>query len=133
MPLHVEHGVAGTGDAMQPIAQTRVCRQQAVVLAADANGPNGDLHVGTTLILPNPLGGNHNDSAEFRPYDAGRVVEGTTPDWPAPVAGPGGGADSGADDCGGLGHILLIVAANVLSYVAAVAAAGGQLRGNLPA
>jgi hypothetical protein len=55
------------------------------------------------------MGGVHNDSTAFKPYEPGRIVGDTTPNLPAPPAGD--------DGCGGLGAILVVVVAIVVTAI----------------
>ena len=100
------------GDTLQGIARAVWGDADLWYLIADANGGigNGELAAGQVITLPARGNTLHNDFATFKPYSAGEAMGDVTPNLPVP-ADDGGG-------CGGIGQIVTIVVAIVLSYFA---------------
>nr|WP_305089272.1 DUF4214 domain-containing protein [Massilia sp. YIM B04103] len=88
-------------------------------LIADANGMNGSetLKTGQTLTIPQRASAIYNDTTTFKPYDAAELVGNTTPELALPPP------PSKGKKCGGLGQIVMIVVAVVVTYLTAGAAA----------
>jgi YD repeat-containing protein len=80
------------GDTLQDIARQAYGDASLWYLIANANGLSGneDLRIGETLIIPTRVGGAHNSSETFKPYDPSKVVGDTTPNLPAPKSDDGG-------------------------------------------
>jgi YD repeat-containing protein len=105
------------GDTLQGIARGAYGDSRMWYRIAEANGlsSDSDLKVGQTLVIPTGVGGVHNASDTFEPYDPSKVVGDTSPTLPVPAAKKG---------CGGIGMILMIVVAVVVTiFTAGVAAA----------
>ena len=108
------------GDTLQGIAQQVYGDAQLWYVIADANGTTKP-RVGESLVIPNRVGGIHNDSKTFKPYEASRVVGDTTPNLPAPAGDDGG--------CGGFGQIVQIVIAVAITVV--TGGIGGAILGSV--
>jgi LysM domain len=127
------------GDTLQSIAQGAYGDSRQWWRIAQANGLQGeqDLKVGQTLTLPSIAAGESNNASTFKPYNPSEVVGDLSPNLPQPKA----------NDCGGMGMVIMIVvavvvtiytagaAASLMSTVAAnaAAAAGGGLAGAVAA
>ena len=92
------------GDTLTGIAQAVWGDASFWYLIADANGLDGTetLVAGQSLILPNKVHNNHNNTSTYRVYDPNEAIGDTAPTAVAPPKKPG---------CGGLGMILLAVIA----------------------
>lgn len=103
------------GDTLQSIARSAYGDSGLWYRIAEANGLSSDrdLRVGQTLNIPNKVGGVHNDSQTFEPYDPSRVVGDTTPNLPMPSASGG---------CGAVGMIIVAIVAVVATVITAGAA-----------
>ena len=101
------------GDTLKSIAQGAYGDAELWYRIAEANGlsGDGDLRVGETLTIPNKVGTVHNTGDDVKPYDPSKIVGDTTPNMSAPAA-----SDKG---CGGLGLILVIVVAIVVTVYTA--------------
>lgn len=108
------------GDTLQSIARSAYGDSGLWYRIAEANGLSSDrdLRVGQTLNIPNKVGGVHNDSQTFKPYDPSKVVGDTTPNLPMPSDGGGG--------CGVVGAIVMVVVAVVVTVFTAGAAAAAM-------
>ena len=101
------------GDTLRSIAQGAYGDAGLWYRVAEANGlsGDGDLRVGETLTIPNKVGTVHNSGDDFKPYDPSKIVGDTTPNMASPAV-----ANKG---CGGLGLILVIVVAIVVTVYSA--------------
>ncbi|WP_374428136.1 LysM peptidoglycan-binding domain-containing protein [Ideonella dechloratans] len=108
------------GDSLQSIAQVALGDSSQWWRVAQANGlqSDRDLRVGQTLTLPSAVSGTTNDSDTFKPYNPSDVVGDTSPNLPQPHHKKG---------CGGLGQIIMVAVAVVVSYYTAGLAGGGVL------
>ncbi|MCB5190294.1 HNH endonuclease, partial [Methylobacillus arboreus] len=90
-------------------------------LIADANGLTDQaLTEGQTLTIPNKVTNVHNNSATFRPYNAGEAIGDTSPTLPtAPVPY----VKKSKGKCGGAGMIIVAVIAVVATVLTAGALA----------
>ena len=104
------------GDTLQSIAQAAYGDSRLWFKIAQANGiaSASELKVGQTLNIPSAVAGSHNASGDYKPYDPSKVTGDTTPNMPAPDG----------DDCGGLGQILVVVVAVVVSILSYGALSG---------
>lgn len=109
-----QHTVAA-GDTLEMIARGAYGDGQLWYRIAEANGLTGntDLVVGQTLVIPNNVSTNANNSDTWRPYNAAEMIGDTTPHLPVPK-----------DSCGPMGQVLMIVVAVVVTIYTAGAAAG---------
>jgi len=85
---------------------------------AQANGlaSERDVRAGQSLALPSIVSGSHASAETVRPYDAAEVVGDTSPFLPMPAAD---------DGCGGLGQVIMLVVAVVVTVYTAGVMAGG--------
>lgn len=97
-------------DTLQSIAHSAYGDSSLWYRIAEANGLSSslDLRVGQTLNIPNRVGTISNNNSSFKPYDPSRIDGDKTPNLPMP------GNDKG---CGGVGKILMVVVAVVVSCV----------------
>ena len=103
------------GDTLQGIARGAYGDSRMWYRIAEANGvqSDSDLRVGQTLVIPAGVGGVHNASDTFEPYDPSKVIGDTSPTLPMPEKG----------GCGALGQIIMVVVAIVVTFFTAGAAA----------
>jgi YD repeat-containing protein len=103
------------GDSLQGIAQAAFGDSSQWWRIAQANGlqSDRDLRVGQTLTLPSAVAGATNNSSTFKPYNPSDVVGDTSPNLPQPKN----------KGCGGLGAIIMVVVAVVVTIYTAGAAA----------
>ncbi|WP_256082115.1 DUF4214 domain-containing protein [Massilia sp. YIM B04103] len=117
------YSVQSGNETLQTIAQAVWGDSKLWYLIADANSLeiNSKLKVGDILNIPLRANTVHNDYSTFRPYDAAEAVGNTTP---MPVPKHGG-------KCGGVGQLVMIVVAVVVTYFTAGALGGvmGQVIG----
>ena len=108
-----------SGDTLQSIAQAAYGDSQLWYQIAQANGLSGnaDLRVGQIVNIPTRVGGTHNTSNTFAPYDPSKVEGSTSPNLPSPSGDDGGGG------CGVVGTIIMVVVAIVATVFTAGAAA----------
>ncbi len=111
-----QHTVAA-GDTLEMIARGAYGDGQLWYRIAEANGLTGntDLVVGQTLMIPNNVSTNANNSDTWRPYNAAEMIGDTTPHLPVPK-----------DSCGPMGQVLMIVVAVVVTIYTAGAAAAAM-------
>jgi len=114
------------GETLKDIARNVLGDAKLWWRIAEANGlavsGDGQLAEGQTLSVPK-LALNANNVDTFQPYDPSRVTGSMAPNLPAP-AGQGGG-------CGGLGKIIMVAIAVVVTiYTAGALAAAGSLGTN---
>ena len=107
-----------TGDTLQAIAQSAYGDRQLWFVIAQANRlmSDADLKVGMSLIIPSKVGSVHNTSDTFKPYNPGELIGDTAPTLPVP--------QNDDDECGGLGQLIMIVVAVVVTYFTAGATSG---------
>jgi hypothetical protein len=101
------------GDTLRMLAQGLWGDASQWYRIADANGlsslgPDAELSVGMQISLPNNIGGLHNTSATYKPYEPGSVIGDTTPSLPAPPA---------KEACGGWGKVIMTIIAVVVAVV----------------
>ncbi|MDQ0017780.1 hypothetical protein J2W23_006194, partial [Variovorax boronicumulans] len=111
--------VVREGDTLQSIAKSAYGDPSLWYRIAEANGlsDNADLVNGQALTLPVVLS-NASNVNTFTPYDPSKLVGDITPtmlDLPQPKQDKG---------CGGLGQVIVIVVAAVVTYFTGGAAAG---------
>lgn len=121
----VSYTVAG-GETLKDIARNvpgdaslwwRIAEANALALGGDTQ-----LAVGQTLTVPK-VALNANSADTLQPYEPGKVIGSQDPVLPAPAAKGGG--------CGGLGKIIMVVVAIVVTiYTAGALAAAGTLGSN---
>ena len=106
------------GDTLQNIARAAYGDSRLWYRIAEANGlgSDADLKVGQTLSVPTSVGGLHNASDTFEPYDPSKVIGDTSPTLPMPEKG----------GCGALGQIIMIVVAIVVTVWTAGAASAAS-------
>ncbi|GKS92667.1 LysM peptidoglycan-binding domain-containing protein [Acidovorax sp. SUPP2539] len=113
------------GETLKDIARNVLGDAKLWWRIAEANGlavsGDGQLAAGQTLSVPK-LALNANNVDTFQPYDPSRVTGSMDPNLPAP-AGQGGGG------CGGLGKIIMVAIAVVVSVYTAglMSGASGSL------
>ncbi|SMC18258.1 YD repeat-containing protein [Andreprevotia lacus DSM 23236] len=122
--------IVNTGDTLQSIAQAVWGDASMWYVLAEANGLTGQetLRAGQVLSTPNKVTNIHHTATTQRVYNPGEAmgeVNPSLPNAPTPQQDSGGG-------CGGIGQILMIVVAVVVSiYTAGAASAllGSQIAG----
>jgi len=104
------------GDTLQSIAYGAYGDSALWYRIAEANGlaSNSDLRAGQTLTVPNRVSSIHNNNATFKPYDPSRIEGDKTPHLPMPANDKG---------CGGVGQVLMVVVAIIVTIYTAGAAA----------
>jgi len=117
--------IVQSGDTLTGIALALWGDSSLWWMLADANNLTLDtpLPPNTVLTVPNKVTNIHNNSATFRPYDAGRAIgntQPTLPDAPPPPPSPG----HGKKGCGGVLQVVAIAVAVVATIYTAGAAAG---------
>jgi YD repeat-containing protein len=107
--------VVRTSDTLQSIAQSAYGDSALWYRIAEANGlvTSTDLKVGQTLNIPNRVGTIHNNKTTFEPYDPSKITGDMTPNLPMPKEG-----------CGGLGQLLIVIVAVVVTIYTAGAMSG---------
>jgi YD repeat-containing protein len=102
------------GDTLESIAQTAYGDGSLWYLIAQANGlsSDDDLHVDEILNIPTVVGDAHDSATTVAPYDPSRIIGSTTPNLPTPVPPP---AANGGQGCGGIGEVIMLVVAAVVS------------------
>ncbi|RYF17824.1 MAG: LysM peptidoglycan-binding domain-containing protein [Comamonadaceae bacterium] len=103
------------GDTLQSVAKAAYGDSALWYRIAEANGlaTSNDLKVGQTLHIPNRVSTIHNNDGTFKPYDPTRVMGDVTPNLPMPEGG-----------CGGVGQLLMVIVAIVVTIYSAGLAAG---------
>jgi YD repeat-containing protein len=98
------------GDTLQGIARGAYGDSRMWYRIAEANGlsSDSDLRIGQTLIIPTGVGGVHNASDTFEPYDPRKVVGDTSPTLPIPAGQDG--------RCGALSKVIGLVVSAVVTY-----------------
>jgi YD repeat-containing protein len=118
--------VVQSGDTLTGIALALWGDSSLWWMLADANNLTLDtpLLANSVLTVPNKVTNIHNNSATFRPYDAGKAIGNTQPTLPdAPPPPPAPGKKGG---CGGVLQVVAIaVAVAATFYTAGVAAGAG--------
>jgi hypothetical protein len=115
--------VVQSGDTLTGIALALWGDSSLWWMLADANNLtlDVDLQPNTVLTVPNKVTNIHNNSATFRPYDAGKAIGNTQPTLPdAPPPPPAPGKKGG---CGGVLQVVAIAVAVVATIYTAGAAA----------
>ncbi|MBL0393036.1 LysM peptidoglycan-binding domain-containing protein [Ramlibacter monticola] len=109
-----------TGDTLQTIAQGAYGDSSLWYRIAEANGlaSNSDLRVGQTLNVPNRVSAISNNANTFKPYDPSRIEGDKTPTLVTPQKHGG---------CGGVGKLLMLVVAVVVTIYTVGAATSGTL------
>jgi YD repeat-containing protein len=101
------------GDTLQSIAQAIWGDSSFWYLLADANGLDGSsqLDAGVTLIVPNDIANNQNNTGTYRVYDPNTHIGNTSPTHP-PKPQP-----HHAGGCGIFGEILMTIVAVVVAVM----------------
>jgi YD repeat-containing protein len=125
------------GDTLRSIA-LRLWGDEALwYMIAEANGLSASqaLPAGMVLNIPNKVVNSHHKSSTFRVFDPSQVLGDVQPDAPAPTDQVQ--AQGKKKGCGGVGQILMVIVAVVVTYVvtqnliaaAKVAQAGAAVAG----
>lgn len=103
------------GETLQDVAQAAYGDSSLWYRIAEANGlaSSSDLKVGQTLNIPNRVSTVSNNNTTFKPYDPSRIEGDTTPNLAAPPE----------KGCGGVGKLLMVVVAVVVTVLTAGALA----------
>ncbi|WP_256082094.1 DUF4214 domain-containing protein [Massilia sp. YIM B04103] len=107
------------GETLASVAKAVWGNERLWYLIAQANGLNGSetLKAGQPLTIPQKASAIYNDATTFKPYDAAELVGNTTPELALPPP------PSKGKKCGGLGQIIMIVVAVIVTIYTAGAAA----------
>jgi YD repeat-containing protein len=108
------------GDTLRSIAQAVWGDANLWYLIAEANGLVGNESPteGMTLWIPNKVVNVHNNAGTYKVYDPGEAIGNTSPLLPDPPA-----PNQGKKKCGGLGLLIAVVVAVVVTVFTAGAAA----------
>jgi len=114
--LDAQRYTVSDGETLRSIARSFYGDDKLWYLIAQANGLSGStqLSTGQTLSIPK-LSASSNAADSFKPYDPSKVVGDLTPNLPMPQNDKG---------CGGLGQIIMIVVAIVVTIYTAGAMSG---------